>query len=53
MKWDTKQIRSIVRKVGLSRHQQQQLHREISGQQLTYQEILELAKEIRRDYPRE
>jgi hypothetical protein len=52
LKRDTKQIRSIAKKVGLSRYQQQQLHREITGQNLAYREILELAYEVKRDYAR-
>ena len=50
-KRDTKQIDSIAGKVGLSREQRTRLHLEITKQDLTYQEILEKAWEIKAMYP--
>ena len=42
-----KQVKSIVRKVGLNKDQQRKLHSEIHGQGLSYQEILQIAKDIK------
>ena len=41
-----KQVRDIVKEFGLTREQQQQLHRAISGENMTYQEIRDLAKSL-------
>ena len=43
---ENKMVRDIVVQLRLDRAQRQQLHREISGQGYTYQEILQVAKEI-------
>ena len=51
-KVDIKLVDSVVRKLRLSRDQRKLLHRAIHGQALSYREIMELAKEIERDYPR-
>jgi hypothetical protein len=40
------QINAIVRTLGLTKDQRQQLHIEISGQNYGYQEILQIAKEM-------
>jgi len=50
-KQDIRMIDRVVRAVGLSREQRRLLHDEIHGQRLTYREIKELAREIKRDYP--
>lgn len=39
-------VRAIQVELGLTREQQEQLHREISGYGMTYQEIRERAKEM-------
>ena len=39
-----KQVRDIVKELALTREQQQQLHRAISGENMTYQQIRELAR---------
>jgi hypothetical protein len=51
-KRDTKLIDWIARMAGLSRGQRQELHREITGQHLSKDEILERAREIKELYPR-
>lgn len=43
---ENKQVRDIVVQLGLNRDQQQQLHREITGQRLSYKVILEIAKDM-------
>jgi hypothetical protein len=48
---DIKLIDSVVRKLKLSRDQRQLLHEIIDRPNMTYQEIMELAREIRQDYP--
>jgi hypothetical protein len=51
-KRDIKQIVDIVRRAGLNKEQRRLLHDRISGQGYRYAEILEIAREIRRDYPK-
>jgi hypothetical protein len=43
---ENKMVADIVVRLRLSKDQRQELHREISGQGLTYQEILQLAKDM-------
>jgi hypothetical protein len=43
---ENKQVRDVAVKLGLDRDQQQQLHREIAGQGLSYQEMLDIAQEM-------
>jgi len=50
-KKDIKQIDAIVREVGLTKGQRRILHEAISGRQLSYQEILEEAREVKELYP--
>jgi hypothetical protein len=50
-KKDIRQIDSIVRKAGLSKGQRRLLHEEITGRELSYQEILDIALDIKRLYP--
>jgi len=51
-KTDIKQIDRIVEKTGLSKAQRRILHDEITGQDLTLDEILEIAKEIAQKIPK-
>lgn len=51
-KKDIKLVDSIVRKLRLSQDQRELLHEVITRQGLTYREILQIAKEIKREYPR-
>ncbi len=48
---DIKEIDRIVSEEGLSREQRRLLHEEISGQELSLEEIREIAKEIKELYP--
>ncbi|MGN3967534.1 hypothetical protein ACS0ZG_37650 [Burkholderia gladioli] len=41
-----KQVRDVATQLGLSKDQRQQLHREISGQNLSYHEIMGVAKDL-------
>jgi len=51
MKADIKAIDRIVREEGLSREQRRMLHEEISGQQLSLDEIRQIAQEIKQLHP--
>ncbi len=51
-KRDTRQIDSVVRRVGLSSEQRRLLHDEIAGRDLRYRQILDLARQIKKLYPR-
>ena len=48
---DVKQIDRIVKEEGLTKGQRRILHDEITGQELTLEEIREIAKEVKRLYP--
>ncbi|MCI0463038.1 MAG: hypothetical protein L0Z62_39325 [Gemmataceae bacterium] len=48
---DIKQIDRIVREEGLTKGQRRLLHEEISGQQLSLEEIREIARQIKELYP--
>ena len=50
---DIKLVDDIVRRVGLSEDQRELLHEELrrQGRNLRYQEILELARQVKQDYP--
>lgn len=48
---DIKAIDSIVKKLGLSEAQRDILHDVIHHERLTYREILEAAREVKRDFP--
>jgi len=50
-KKDIKEIDRIVREEGLSREQRRLLHEEITGRDLTLDEIREIAREIKELYP--
>lgn len=50
-KGDTKEIDAIIRDLGLSQDQRRLLHYDITGEQLTHQEIRERAKGILEDFP--
>jgi hypothetical protein len=50
-KRDIRLIDRVQKDIGLSDDQREMLHRDIHGLRLKYQEIVEKAKEIRRDYP--
>jgi hypothetical protein len=50
-KADIREIDRIVREEGLSREQRRLLHDEISGQELSPEEIRKIAKEIKVLYP--
>lgn len=50
-KEDIRQIDRIVREEGLSREQRRMLHDEISGQNLSLDEIRAIAREIKELYP--
>lgn len=50
-KRDIKMIDDVVRRLGLSRRQRRLLHRQITGRELTYREIVEEAKDVVRDFP--
>jgi hypothetical protein len=50
-KRDIKQIDAVVRKLKLSKEQRQLLHQVIHGENLTFRELLEVAREIQEDYP--
>ena len=53
-KQDIKLVDAIIKKVGLSKDQRRLLHNALDRQyveDLSYQEILELAREIKHDYP--
>jgi hypothetical protein len=41
-----KQVKDVANQLGLTKDQQRQLHDEISGENLTYQEILQRAKDM-------
>jgi hypothetical protein len=45
-KRENKMVRDIQVQLGLTQSQRQQLHREITGQGYTYQEILQTAKDM-------
>lgn len=45
-------IDDVVKRVGLSDEQRELLHDAIHGRRLTHQEILQEAKDIKRDYPK-
>jgi ATP phosphoribosyltransferase regulatory subunit HisZ len=49
---DIRQVDSVVRKLKLSKEQRKLLHRAIGREELTYRELLELAKAILEDFPR-
>lgn len=51
-KTDIKEIDRIVREEGLSREQRRLLHEEISGRQLSLEEIRAIAREIKQLYPK-
>ena len=48
---DIKQIDRILREEGLTRGQRRLLHDEITGQQLSLEEIRQIAREIKELYP--
>jgi len=48
---DVKAIDSIVKKVGLTEGQRDILHDEIHDQHLSYCEIRETARDVKREYP--
>ncbi len=48
---DIKLIDAVVKAAGLTKEQRKLPHRAISGEQLSYREILEEAKAIQRDFP--
>ena len=49
---DIKLVDDIVRRVGLSQDQRELLHEEFEYyENLTYREILELARQIKQDFP--
>ncbi|HXG08696.1 MAG TPA: hypothetical protein VNK04_02810 [Gemmataceae bacterium] len=48
---DIKEIDRIVNEEGLSREQRRMLHEEITGQNLSLEEIREIAREIKELYP--
>ena len=48
---DIRMIDSIVKTVGLSEGQRDILHDEIHNQRLSYREILEIAKYVKRENP--
>jgi hypothetical protein len=50
-KADIKEIDRIVKEEGLSHEQRRLLHREITGQGMTFEEIRAIAKEIKKLYP--
>ncbi len=50
-KKDIEEIDRIVREEGLSREQRRLLHEEITGQNLSLEEIREIAKDIKKLYP--
>lgn len=50
-KRDIKEIDRIVSEEGLSREQRRHLHDEISGQDLSLEEIRDIAREIKTLYP--
>jgi hypothetical protein len=50
-KRDIKEIDRIVKEEGLSREQRRLLHDEITGQDLSLEEIREIAREIKELYP--
>lgn len=43
---ENKQIDDIANRLGLTRDQRQRLHREITGQGLSYEEILQIARDM-------
>jgi hypothetical protein len=51
-KADIKAIDRVVQEEGLSREQRRLLHEEITGRQLSLDEIREIAREIKALYPR-
>lgn len=51
-KKDIKQIDRICKSLKLSKEQRRLLHQEISKQQLTLEEIRDVAKEIKELFPR-
>ena len=50
-KRDIKEMDRIVREEGLSHEQRRLLHEEITGQQLSLEEIRKRAREIKQLYP--
>lgn len=48
---DIREIDRIVKEEGLSREQRRLLHDEITGQDLSLDEIREIAREIKKFYP--
>ena len=48
---DIKAIDSIVKKVGLTEGQRDILHDEIHDKHLSYREILEIARDVKQEYP--
>lgn len=51
-KADIKSINHIVREAGLNKEQRQLLHREITGQGYSKDEILEIAADIAQQFPK-
>ena len=50
-KRDIRQIDRVQKDLDLSDDQREMLHHDIHGLRLKYQEIVEKAKKIKRDYP--
>jgi hypothetical protein len=50
-KKDIKEIDRIVKEEGLSKGQRRLLHEEITGQELSLEEIREIARQIKELYP--
>ncbi len=50
-KKDIKEVDRIVREEGLSKDQRRLLHEEITGQNLSLDEIRQIAREIKELYP--
>ena len=48
---DIRAIDAVVKKVGLSDAQRDLLHDLIHDEELPYAEILEIAREVKQDYP--
>jgi hypothetical protein len=51
-KRDIKLIDDVVRTLKLSKEQRNLLHQAIHGQEFSRKDILEIAREIKRDYPK-
>jgi len=51
LRQENEKVRSAAKEAGLDKDQERELHEEVSGQALSYQEILEIARQVKRGNP--